>query len=281
MLNLLPDWWVKRTDDAVWLIRRQEAEYMAQVRAVMDGADRGKTSHVTIFHEILDEPSLPPQEKTAMRMKAEATSIVGAGTLTSAHMLSLTSYFILKDRKVYQNLMNELEIAMLDPESSPRQQVFESLPYLNAVMDEGFRLSYGAMHRLARSHPEDALQYREWTIPPGTAVGYSAYMLHRDPMIFPEPEKFKPERWLNLEPAERQHLRAHLNNFGRGTRQCVGMRLAYAELYLTLAYVFRRLGKEMQLHDTEYERDVAFVQDYFIPAPSKDSKGLRVVAKLA
>jgi hypothetical protein len=39
------------------------------------------------------------------------------------------------------------------------------------------------------------------------------------------------------------------------------------------------LGAKMQLQDTEYERDVKFVQDYFIPAPSTQSRGLRVVAK--
>lgn len=270
---------MKRTDDAVWLIRRQEAEYMAQTRAVMRGGDADKTSHVTIFHEILNEPSLPASEKTELRMKAEATSLVGAGTLTSAHMLALTTYFVLENPEILHKLLEELETAMPDAQSSPSQQTFESLPYLNAVMDEGLRLSYGSMHRLSRSHPNDTLQYHDWTIPAGTPVGYSAYMLHRDPTIFPEPEKFKPARWLNLAPPDRQRLRSHLNNFGRGTRQCVGMRLAYAELYLTFGYVFRRLGKRMELHDTEYERDIAFVQDYFIPAPSKESRGMRIVQK--
>ena len=279
MLNKLPDWWVKRTDDAVWLIRQQEAEYLAQVRAVMNGGDADKTSHVTIFHEILNEPSLPPSEKTEMRMKAEAMSIVGAGTLTSAHMLSLTTYFVLSNPPILKNLMEELRDTIPDIENLPSQQVLEALPYLNAVMDEGFRLSYGSMHRLSRSHQKVTLQYHDWVIPPGTPVGYSAYLLHRDADIFPEPERFNPERWLNLEPADRQRLRAHLNNFGRGTRQCVGMRLAYAELYLTLGYFFMRIGDRLQLYETEYERDVAFVQDYFIPAPSRQSRGVRVVEK--
>ena len=167
--------------------------------------------------------------------------------------------------------MDELKAAVPDPASSPSQQDLESLPYFNAVIDEGLRLSYGSMHRLSRSHPKNALQYRDWVIPSNTPVDYSAYMLHTNPEVFPEPDKFKPERWLNLQSAERQHLRAHLNNFGRGTRQCAGMRLAYAEIYLTLRYVFRRLGHRMQLYDTEYERDIKFVLDYFIPAPSRQS----------
>ncbi len=280
-LNTLPDWWVKRTDAALWSLRQQQAEYLSQTRKVMRGTETDKTGHVTIFHEILDEPSLPASEKTEERMTAEATSLVGAGTLTSAHMLSLTTFFVLQNPEIRAKLMAELEAAIPDPDSSPSQHILESLPYLNAVMDEGLRLSYGSMHRLSRSHPKDALQYHDWVIPPGTPVGYSTYMLHNNSEVFPEPEKFKPERWLGLEPAQRQHLRAHLNNFGRGTRQCVGMRLAYAELYLTLGYVFRRLGNKLQLHDTQYERDVKFVHDYFIPYPSLQSKGVRVVRKEA
>jgi len=279
MLNKLPDWWVKATNDAVWLIRVQEAEYLEQTRGVIHGGDEDKSSHVTIFHEILNDPNLPASQKTEKRMMAEAESLVGAGTLTSAHMLSLTSYFVLTDPGILQRLLAELEAAMPDPTSAPSQQVFEALPYLNAVMDEGFRMSYGSMHRLSRSHPKEALQFREWTIPPGTPVGYSNYMLHNNPDVFPEPRKFRPERWLGLEPAERQRLRSYLNNFGRGTRQCVGMRLAYAELYLTLGYFFRRLGSRLQLYDTEYERDIEFVQDYFIPAPSTQSRGCRVAKK--
>ena len=279
MLNKLPDWWVKRTDEAVWDLRQQQAGYLAQTRAVMQGGDADKTSHVTIFHEILQNPNLPPSEKTEQRMKAEASSLVGAGTLTTAHMLSLTTYFVLSNPAILNKLMDELAAAVPDPASSPSQQVFGSLPYFNAVMDEGLRLSYGSMHRLSRSHPKDTLHYRDWVIPPNTPIGYSAYLLHTNAEVFPEPHRFNPDRWLDLDAAARQHLCAHLNNFGRGTRQCAGIRLAYAEMYLTLGYLFRRLGARLQLHDTQYERDINFVQDYFIPAPSRASRGVRVVQK--
>lgn len=244
---------------------------------VIAGGDEDKTSHVTIFHEILNEPSFPSDEKTVMRMKAEATSFVGAGTLTVAHMLSLTCFFVLKEPAVYKRLMAELREAMPDPDSSIGQQKLESLPYLNAVVKEGLRLSYGSMHRLSRSHPKETLHFREWTIPAGTPVGCSAYLIHTNPELFPDPLTFRPERWLELEPCEHQRLRSYLNNFGRGTRQCVGMRLAYAEIYLALGYLVRRLGSRLELFDAQYERDVAFVQDYFIPAPSKESRGCRVV----
>jgi cytochrome P450 len=279
MLNKLPDWWVKATNDAVYSIRVQEAEYLEMARSVTNGGEDDKTANVTVFNSIFNEPSLPPSQKTEQRMMAEAESFVGAGTLTSAHMLSLTTYFVLENPRILQKLAAELSEAMPDPSSSPNMQVFESLPYLNAVMDEGFRMSYGSMHRLSRSHPNNSLQYGEWVIPPGTPVGYSAYLVHNNPKLFPNPYEFSPERWTQLESNDRQRLRSHLNNFGRGTRQCVGMRLAYAEIYLTLGYLFRRLGQRMQLYDTEYQRDIKYVHDFFIPAPSRQSKGCRVTAK--
>jgi cytochrome P450 len=279
MLSVLPDWWVKATNEAVYIIRVQEAEYLEMARGVIKGGADKKSSSVTVFSGILNEPSLPPNQKTEQRMMAEAESIVGAGTLTSAHMLSLTTYFVLEDPHILSKLSAELSTAMPDASSSPNMQVFESLSYLNAVIDEGLRMSYGSMHRLSRSHPNSSLQYGDWVIPPGTPLGYSAYLVHNNPKLFPNPKEFNPERWTRLGSSERMRLRSHLNMFGRGTRQCAGMRLAYAEIYFTLGYLFRRLGQRMQLYDTEYARDVEYVRDFFIPAPSLQSKGCRVVAR--
>lgn len=50
--------------------------------------------------------------------------------------------------------------------------------------------------------------------------------------------------------------------------------LAYAELYMTIIAVFRRF--DMELYETEYDRDVRIQRDWFTPAPGKDSRGIRV-----
>lgn len=100
-------------------------------------------------------------------------------------------------------------------------------------MDEGLRLSYGSMHRLSRSHPDQTLRFHGWTIPPGTPVGTSVYLIHTNPAIFPDPHAFRLERWLGLEASERRRLKGYLCNFGRGTRQCVGMTLAYMRKFIS------------------------------------------------
>src|SRR5256885_7317431 len=58
-----------------------------------------------------------------------------------------------------------------------------------------------------------------------------------NPKIFPDPLSFQPERFL-----ENPRLKRYLMSFSQGSRQCLGMQLAYAELYLVLSGVWRRFG---------------------------------------
>lgn len=64
--------------------------------------------------------------------------------------------------------------------------------------------------------------------------------------------------------------------FSKGTRQCVGMHLANAELVITLANVVRRC--DLELYKTEWN-DVGFLRDAFGPFPGPNSTGLRVLIK--
>jgi cytochrome P450 len=184
---------------------------------------------------------------------------------------------VLDNPDVLQKLQTELESVMPAKNASANLSVLEPLPYLNAVINEGLRLSHGTMHRLSRVHPQNVLKFNDLVIPPNTPVAMTPYFLHMNPNLFPQPRKFDPERWLGKDPKEIERLQKYIGNFGRGSRQCVGMRLAYAEIYLTLGYLFRRLGSELKLFDTQRERDVDYVHDYFIPAPHFNSKGVRVV----
>jgi cytochrome P450 len=60
----------------------------------------------------------------------------------------------------------------------------------------------------------------------------STPLIHLNPQIFPDPLSFQPERFL-----EKPRLKRYLMSFSQGSRQCLGMQLAYAELYLVLSGV--------------------------------------------
>jgi cytochrome P450 len=238
--------------------------------------DNYKTaSHPTIFHELLNS-DMSPEEKSFIRIVEEGQTVVGAGTITTAHMLKLTSYHLIANPEILQKLQAELASAASDHGTPIPLKQLEQLPYLKAVVNEGFRLAYGVSSRLQRVSPDAPLTFRQWTIPAGTPVGMTSVLIHDNPDIFPSPHDFNPERWL-LPLAERTQLEKYLVPFSRGTRACLGMNLAYAEIFLTLAAVF---GGEFTFELFETDRsDVDIVHDFFNTSPKLDSKGVRVVVK--
>jgi cytochrome P450 len=111
----------------------------------------------------------------------------------------------------------------------------------------------------------------------------TSYLIHHNERIFPDSHAFQPQRWL-----DNPRLDRYLISFSKGTRQCAGINLAYAELYLALATIFRRYGAStsgrktlegtFQLYNTTKD-DVAMVADMFIPFVKKGSKGIRVLVE--
>lgn len=60
---------------------------------------------------------------------------------------------------------------------------------------------------------------------------------------------------------------------------CLGLNLAWTELYLTIATVVRRMGNRLKMHDVIFERDVKITVDGFNALTSRESKGLRVIVE--
>ena len=102
--------------------------------------------------------------------------------------------------------------------------------------------------------------------------------MHHDERIYPKSFEFIPERWSNnpREPAGQRLLKRYMTSFGKGTRICLGMNLAYAEITMVIAALFRRF--EFELFDTNYE-DVRIVRDVVAPDPRPSTKGVRIIVK--
>lgn len=71
-------------------------------------------------------------------------------------------------------------------------------------------------------------------------------------------------------------LSTYIVSFSKGTRSCIGMNLAYAELYIGLATLFRRVN--MELFETQRDA-VDIAADHFVPVPKAGTKGVRVLIK--
>lgn len=191
----------------------------------------------TVF-DVLLESDLPEQEKKDKRITGEVVAILLAGTETTSWALTVLTFYILMDRKVLDKLTEELARVVESPSWLPKWSALEQLPYLNAVVHEGLRLSYGVVQRIPRvPTQEDLLYHGSWTplqsnsaptqvsytIPKGYAVSMSNNMTHHNESVFPDSHRFLPERWLREDGSRSKNLERHLMSFNRGSRICLGM----------------------------------------------------------
>jgi cytochrome P450 len=256
-----------------------------------------ETDHPTVLHSILSSSTLPTPELATPRLEDEAFTLLGAGTITTAHTLTTIIYYVLSNPTIQSQLeteLSELHSKLPTYPSGPHLKALEQLPYLSAVISEGLRLSFGVSHRLPRISPDTALHYHstaagktyDYIIPPGVPVSMTHMFTHLDPTIYASPSTFDPNRWLATACTtddEKEALRRrkqYLVPFSKGTRMCAGMHLAYAELYLMLGALFalEGVGRKMKLFETEVE-DVECAHDFFNPSPKLGSMGVRVVLK--
>jgi cytochrome P450 len=90
----------------------------------------------------------------------------------------------------------------------------------------------------------------------GTSINVSIYHVHRDPIQFPDPLKFIPERFLP-ENSETRHPYAFIP-FSAGKRNCIGQRFAMLEVKTLLANIFRNfeIECEQSFEDLNYETEL-------------------------
>ena len=110
-------------------------------------------TYPTIFHELLSS-KLPEKDKTIDRLADEALSVVSAGGETTSWALTVATYYVLADPTILRRLRAELKDAMPNLNDETPSAVLEQLPYLNGVVKEGLRLSYGVCTRLQRAPHE-------------------------------------------------------------------------------------------------------------------------------
>jgi len=78
-------------------------------------------------------------------------------------------------------------------------------------------------------------------LPPGTVVGTQSWSSHRDSAVFPSPDTFLPDRWLetHTDPSQLSLMHQHLMPFGAGGRLCGGQNLAHLVIRVAIAAVVR------------------------------------------
>jgi len=194
-------------------------------------------------------------------------SMVLAGSETTAISLSSVFYHLLKNPRVYQKLMAELDGAVKEGAISNMTdeivtwKTSQSLPYLDAVVQESFRLHPAAGLMLERVVPAPGLHILGQFIPGGTIVGCNAWVLHRRPEIFGQDvSTFRPERWLEASKDQLKEMKATMFQFGAGARTCIGKNISLLEVYKLVPSFLRRFELEL----VEPEKEWKTVNSWFV-----------------
>ncbi|KAJ6144323.1 hypothetical protein N7470_008218 [Penicillium chermesinum] len=182
-----------------------------------------------------------------------------AGFETSAVGLTYLFWELSQHPEIQTQLRAELR-TLKPPLTSPGAELpspkaIDSLPLLEAVVTETLRLHAPIPGIQPRVTPAPSCTLAGYeNIPPNTRVNAQAYSLHRNPAVYPEPEAWRPERWLKSENsvAELEERRRWFWAFGSGGRMCVGSNLALQESKLVVAAIYSNFETTI-VDDTDIE----------------------------
>jgi len=181
------------------------------------------------------------------RVLTMAVSMAFAGSDTTAISLSAVFYYLIKNPRCYQKLMDEIDTAVCSGvlEDCPTGLVSwaesQKLPYLNACVKEAFRLHPAVGLPLERIVPPQGAEICGEFIAGGTIVGSSAWVIHRRPEVFgPDVDTYRPERWLETTKETKKEMEGFMFQFGMGARTCIGKNISLLEIYKLVPSFLRR-----------------------------------------
>lgn len=118
----------------------------------------------------------------------------------------------------------------------PHPQAVDGLPLLNAILYETLRLHAANPSPQPRITPPGGATIEGYAdIPAGVRISTAAYCLHRNTEVFPDPDAWKPERWLQGDQKKgggTEEMRRWFWAFGSGGRMCIGSNLALQGTFL-------------------------------------------------
>lgn len=181
---------------------------------------------------------------------------VDAGSDTTAIALTNVLYYLIKHPKALRRLQEEVA-GVLSEEKVASYAKVKSLPYLRACLDESLRLSPPLPRGLERKTPPQGMNIMGEQIAGGITVSVSAYAAHRDPHIFPEPDSYIPERWLDKSDRMKE-MRAAFIPFNTGPRACIGRNITMMEQQILIATLVHRYEFALPSRDWNLDWEEAF-----------------------
>ena len=171
---------------------------------------------------------------TDQQLRDEVMTIFLAGHETTANALTWTFYLLSTHPGIDLRLQKEIN-SIFSNKTDISFDDIQKLEYTSKVLTESMRL-YPPAWALGRQAINDC-KIGKYIIPSGSIILMSQYVMHRNPLYFPEPNTFYPDRWTN--EFKKNLPRFCYFPFGGGIRSCVGEPFAWMETILITAIINR------------------------------------------
>lgn len=186
------------------------------------------------FLDVLLQSTVDGTSLSNADIREEVDTFMFEGHDTTTSGISFTLYHLAKNPLIQEKLYKEIERVIGHKQTAPvTYSQLQDLKYLEMVIKESLRL-HPPVPMLGRQLTEDTI-IDETVITAGTNIVIPVYAMHQYPDVFPEPEKFDPERFTNEAQMDRSPY--SFIAFSAGPRNCIGQRFAMLEIKTVIAKI--------------------------------------------
>ena len=175
----------------------------------------------------------------------ESMLLLVAGSDTTSVAMSATFFFLAHHPEALARVIREVRTVFSNEEEIRMGPKLNECTFLAACINETMRLVPSVSNMPPRDALDGGIMVDGEYIPKGMTVGTTIYAIQRNPRYFSRPNEFRPERWIpdpttGVDEESVKTAKQGFCPFSIGPRSCVGWRLAWVELNVTVARALYR-----------------------------------------
>jgi len=231
--------------------------------SIDDGTFISKRRHLA-FLDLLIEVSQDGDALSDADIREEVDTFMFEGYDTTSSAISFALFLVGHHPEIQEKIQEELGEIFGDSDRPATMADLQKMKYLECCIKESLRI-YPSVPFIGRSVTEDTI-INGFNAPAGSSVTVCSLFIHKNPLYFPNPEVFDPERFLP-ENAQGRHPFAYVP-FSAGMRNCIGQKFALLEEKTILSTIFRNF----YVKSLDKREDIALVFELVL----KSNDGIRL-----
>lgn len=241
--KLLEEWVVRNFSAALWTfpfnfpgtgywrVLRLAERIETQIRSMIEMRRKSPGVRHDVLSLLMEARDSEDRGMTDDEVVGQTTILFGASLAGAPTTLTWTLFLLAQHPAVMRKLMEELDHVLAGAAPAPHH--LGQLEYLTCVLKESMRVLSPVPYSTRVTARR--VELGSFSLPHGSTIVLGHYLTHHMPEIYPEPERFRPERWQSIEPSQWEYL-----PFSAGPRVCVGAVFATQLLKIALVSMLQR-----------------------------------------